>query len=151
MVQLHRGIRGRFNQGGIPFGKLSNASFNGKSGLWVGGRTWWSGSARTPQPLVVVTDGRGNYYFARKRATSVAFTDVVVCGCAKRKCGPYGSGCPACGATMQQVYGPFKPSDQFHGFIDIKFKSFAVSIRHAQGQCRPMRRCPAPPPSMPRR
>lgn len=150
-VTLHRGIYGGRNQRGIPLAKLTTTTVKGLTGRYVGGSTWWSGSAGRPQFRILVTDGKGNYYFVRKRPTLAVTTNVVMCGCARRKCGPYGSGCPACGATVQHVFGPFKDSDRFGGYIDIKYQSYAVSVRYQRGICRPMRRCPPPPPAMRRR
>jgi hypothetical protein len=150
-VVLHRGVQGRINQRGIPYMKLSMTTINGARGLFLGGGTWWSGSAGRPGVPLLVTDGKGNYYFVRKQPRQSRLSDLVVCGCAQRQCPRYGSGCPACGATSQRVWGPFAPTDRFHGYIDVAYPNHVVRTRHAQGQCKVMRRCPAPPPSMRRR
>jgi len=147
-VKMHRGIRGGHSIKRLPYMKLTRATINGVPGLYMGAGSYWTGRARAPRNREMVTDGKGNFYFVARWPKQVGFTDVVLCGCAPKPCGPYGSGCPACGATMQIVYGPFLASDRFRGETKIVYSSYTLKTRHERGLCNPRRRCPAPPPSM---
>jgi|GEM_PF-6414201 len=57
-VTLHRGYNGMSNQRGIRFGTLGNLTVKGLTGRYLGGSTWWTGSAGRPQPQILVTDGK---------------------------------------------------------------------------------------------
>lgn len=149
-LQLHRGVRGASHQRSHRFGTMVVTTVNGVTGRYLAGHSWWSGAARTPPAPELVTDGKGNFYFVRRHPLPGPTTRAVMCGCAQRKCGPYGSGCPACGTTVQTMYGPFRASDRFRGHIEIRFRRHALERHYQRGAC-PPRRCPAPPPSMRRR
>lgn len=148
-IELFRGVDG-FGQSrrkAIPYDKATMTEINGRRGLYIGGPSAWSGSARPAPTWELVENSRGEI-FRVVRAPQFRDKKIAMCGCAVRTCGPYGSGCPACGATTQQVYGPLPPGAVYLGEIVIKYPARRVTRYFTQTRGCVQRKCPAPPPSM---
>jgi hypothetical protein len=146
MLELHRGIRGAANgRRPHPLGTLVTTSVAGVPGTYLAGLSQWSGNARQLPAWELIS--RGDDLYRMVRQPQPRATEVVVCGCEPRKCGPYGSGCPACGSTSQRMYGPLPASTNFHGDLTVSYPAAEVVLRYQNQSCPPPRRCPAPPPS----
>jgi len=137
-IELHRGLQGEPNKS-VPIPENM-----------IPGPQAWSGSATSPKRWEFVQTRGGLVYRVRRIQQAARAKEVVLCGCQQQKCGPYGSGCPACGVTTQTVYGPLPAGAIFKGKLRIPFNGETVRVSHEQGACTPQRECPAPPPSMPR-
>ncbi len=143
---LHRGIGGWDNQQrGARSGTITSP-INGGSGRYIAGDSYWTGNAGTPQPWELVKNDRGEYFRLQRRPAAGSSKNVVVCGCEPHRCGPYGSGCPACGATVQQLYGPLPPGATYKGDLIVSYPAAEVVVQREHGVCPQQRPCPPPPP-----
>lgn len=140
---LHRGIGGYGNQRrGAARGTV--VTENGRR--FVAGDAYWTGNARAPQPWEMVKNKRGEvFHLLRRPHPSAASKTVVVCGCAPRTCGPYGSGCPACGATIQSMY-ELPRGSRYAGELALPYPETTALVQRQGGTCQPVRPCPGPPP-----
>lgn len=115
-------------------------------GTFIAAETSWSGSAGFPRAWEFVQDDRGDVYRLRRKP-SAAVTRVVLCACRPQQCGPYGSGCPACGSTSQTMYGPLPVGATYRGELELAYPANVVSIEYDPNQkCPAPRACPPPPP-----
>jgi hypothetical protein len=147
-LELHRGIRGGSNNNRFRAGQVVDTTVDGVTGKFIAGPTSWSGSAHQPGTWELVQDTNGAVFrVVRNPLPSAESKDIVLCGCAPQTCGPYGSGCPACGSTNQQMFGPLPQGVRFRGEVRIDYPAaFAPTRYQQQTQCPPPRKCPAPPP-----
>ena len=112
---------------------------------YLAGETYWTLAGHKPRPPELARDKRGALHVVKREAKPIANREVTVCGCSPTICGPYGSGCPGCGETVQVFYGPL-PSALADEVIVVYDASF-VSVVRAGGAC--SEGCPAPPPGRP--
>lgn len=125
-------------------GTVVHATVDKVTGDFVVGTTWWTGSPSTPPAWEFVMDEHGDVYQLARRADST-ITEVLVCGCAPQQCPRYGSPCPACGATVEALYGPLPAGAHFRGDMIVEFRADAVIEQYEGGRCAPLK-CPPPPP-----
>jgi len=105
---------------------------------YLAGPTFWSLAGTKPAAPELVRDGNGACRVVRRAETVKPAGELVVCTCAPPDCGSHGSGCPACGETVQAFYGPI-PS-KLGGELTVAFEASVVSI------IRPICNVPCPPP-----
>lgn len=146
-IHLHRGIRGEARARALPYDQAVETVVDGERGLFIGGLSAWSGNARRQPSWEFVQNARGEI-FKLIRRPKLTNHSVLMCGCRPQRCGPYGSGCPACGSTAQTVYGPLPPGAVYRGELEVSYPARGVTLDVAQTSGCQMRRCPAPPPSM---
>lgn len=114
-------------------------------GTFVAAESYWTGDPGAPQVWEFVQDEHGDVYRLIRKALA-AITPVQLCTCREQQCGPYGSGCPACGSTNQIMYGPLPDGAQYKGELEVAYPANLVSIEHKQDDCPAPPRCPDPPP-----
>jgi hypothetical protein len=115
-------------------------------GKFVRGDTYWTGSGRSAPQHEFVVDKSGNVFELYTAADPVETQNLVVCGCERPDC-TYGSGCPACGVTIRNWFGPLPKGTRYRGTIKVKHPFKHVELSWAQGKC--AEPCPPPPPSAP--
>jgi hypothetical protein len=147
---LHEGISG--NAGprapSYPHGQVVDATIEGVRGRYVAGGAFWGLQAQRPDFWEFVRDGKGVWYrVVRAAQPSALSAEVFVCTCDAHRCGPYGSGCPACGLTAQQMYGPLPTDAVYGGEVEIRYQAASVTVRADHTGCKSVPRCPPPPPS----
>jgi hypothetical protein len=114
-------------------------------GTFVAAETHWTGNPGTPSAWEFVQDDQGNM-FRLIRKHRAAITQVFLCTCREQQCGPYGSGCPACGSTNQIMYGPLPAGTKYGGELELSYQANVVSIEHNEQGCPAPRDCGPPPP-----
>jgi len=115
-------------------------------GEFVAAETAWSGNPTAPPAWEFVQNDRGEV-FRLVRRPAAAITKVILCACRPQQCGPYGSGCPACGSTSQTSYGPLPAGAMYKGDLVVAHPANVVSIDYDPKQaCPAPRACPGPPP-----
>ncbi len=141
---LHRGIDG---YGNVANGARMDTVVKTSGGAFIAGGTYWSGSAGSPQPWELAKNGRGEFFrLQRQPLPGGSIKNVIVCGCAPQTCGPYGSGCPSCGSTSQEMYGPLPAGATYKGPIEVRYPVANVLVQREKGACPRQRPCPGPPP-----
>jgi len=141
---LHRGVGG---YGSVLQGAKGDTVVAVNGQRFIAGGSSWSGSAYHPQPWEFVKNDRGEIFrLQRQPMPGGSVKNVVLCGCAPRRCGPYGSGCPACGATSQEMYGPLPAGATYKGAIDVRYATATVAVQREHGTCPQQHPCPGPPP-----
>jgi hypothetical protein len=144
--RLHRGAGMYQPSGGDAPGTVVQTTVGGVAGRYLAGDVYWTGSARAPDPWELVADGHGKVYRLARRPRAAHTTRIVECGCALQQCGPYGSGCPACSATVQILYGPLPAGTRYAGDLELAYDETVVTVDHAATRCTVQRPCPGPPP-----
>lgn len=149
LLHLHRGIDGpgqtskRHRDGTVV-----NTTVENVTGNFIAGYSHWSGQATWPDNWEFVRDGDGVYFrLMRNGQPSARSMDIHVCACQPQLCGPYGSGCPACGSTTQIMYGPLPADARYGGEVTVTYDHPDVALHYARTDCPPHHRCPDPPPS----
>ncbi|HEX5059237.1 MAG TPA: hypothetical protein VFV99_07750 [Kofleriaceae bacterium] len=128
-----------------PEGTAVKRTLDGAKGMFVAAETTWSGDPGSPAAWEFVQSDRGDMYrLIRKPIAGV--TRVLLCGCREHRCGPPGSGCPACGSTAQTMYGPLPAGTHYKGELELAYTANIVSTEYEQTQgCPPPPDCPKPP------
>jgi len=127
-------------------GTAIKKQLDGKKGTYVAAETFWSGNAGSPAPWLFVQNERGDV-FRLIRKPRAGVTRVTLCGCRPQECGPYGSGCPACGSTSQIMYGPLPSGTPYKGQLELAYPaSFVWTDYDPKASCPAPRACPPPPP-----
>jgi hypothetical protein len=114
-------------------------------GTFVAAESYWTGNPGAPGAWEFVQDDHGDVYRLIRKVRA-AITSVRLCTCREQRCGPYGSGCPACGSTNQILYGPLPHGAEYKGELEISYPGNIVSMEHKQDDCPAPPRCPDPPP-----
>lgn len=128
-----------------PEGTELTRKLAGAEGTFVAAETQWSGNAGSPPAWEFVQDEEGGVY-RLVRQPRAGVTRVAICTCRTPQCGPYGSGCPACGSTYQTLYGPLPAGTRYKGELALAYPAYAVSLEYNEQGCPSPRRCPDPPP-----
>ena len=154
-VELHRGAIGMAGPPVRPGGStepmrgpLVRRQVDGRWGWYVVGEVFWGLSGSVPEPAEFVLDeARGRIFRLRRRPhRGRGSLEIHVCGCRPPAC-RFGSGCPACGSTVQRLYGPLPDGVCYAGELTLDYEVPEVQLVHEGGSCG---RCPPPPPSVPR-
>lgn len=128
-----------------PQGTAVTTTVGGVSGTFVAAETAWSGDPSVRPAWEFVQDDRGDVFRAIRQPRA-ATTHVVLCGCEPQRCGPPGSGCPACGSTAQTMYGPLPAGARYRGELAISYPANVVTIAYeAKPTCPPPPLCTQPP------
>jgi hypothetical protein len=133
-IQLHEGINEDWGQGnptGHPYGQKFDGTVDKVKGSYVSGGAYWTGAAHAPAPLEFVEDGKGNLYLLERKPTAGKVNSFQVCECQSYDCG---SGCPACGSTIELAYGPIPAGSTFKGSISVSYVADGVTLQY-QGVC----------------
>ncbi len=155
MLDLHPGT---VTSGGPPppgadlpdlSGPLVWHRWEGRSRAFVLGERYWTGSASVPAPASFLLDPVQRIVYrvgGRMPQDDGRSVEVHLCGCSPRPC-RYGSGCPACGATVHRLYGPLPEGVRFGGTIHPRYAAPLLRVHYVEGLC--PNRCPPPPPRAP--
>ncbi len=120
--------------------------WRGRPRRFVVGERYWSLGASVPGSTPFVLDeAEGVLYRVAQRVKRPAAKnlEIRVCGCEPPRC-VYSSGCPACGATVQRLYGPLPEGVRYGGQLFPRYEVPFVRTVYEGGAC--PRECPPPPP-----
>ena len=133
-----------YDASGAAVGTAVKKNLATAEGTFVAAETQWSGNPGSPAAWEFVQDEHGDV-FRLMRKPLAAITPASLCTCREQKCGPPGSGCPACGSTNQTMYGPLPSGAQYRGEIEVAYQANVVSLEYKEQGCPPAPECPQPP------
>jgi hypothetical protein len=140
--QLAEGLS--YEARGAPEGKAVRQKLDTAEGTFVAAETQWSGNPGSPPAWEFVQDERGDV-FRLMRKPLAAITPARICTCREQRCGPPGSGCPACGSTNQTMYGPLPKGAEYRGEIEVAYQANVVSLEYKEQGCPGQPVCEQPP------
>ena len=114
---------------------------------YIAGGVHWDLGASKPAPPEFVQDSAGRIFRLRAHAQVRTSIELHLCACPPPpRCGPYGSGCRACGRTVQVLHGPLPPDGTYAGDIELRYPTTQLSVFYDERDCPPPNPCPPPPP-----
>jgi hypothetical protein len=141
--QLAEGLQ-YMNSGGAREGSTVKKKLADAEGTFVAAETYWTGNPGGPSPWEFVQDDKGGV-FRLVRKPLAAITQAHLCTCRDQRCGPPGSGCPACGSTNQILYGPLPKGAEYRGELELAYQANVVSLEYKENDCPPPPVCEQPP------